>query len=165
MRVVIGRIGRPHGIRGDVTIEPRTDDPDLRFASGSTVLTESSSLTIEKSAWHGTRLIVKFVGVGDRSEAESLRGTWLEIERGPGERPDDPDEYYDTDLVGMSATLPSGAHFGIVREILHLPGQDVVAIDRSGTEVLLPFVREFVLDVDLDSKRMTVEPPPGLVES
>lgn len=164
MRVVIGRIGRPHGIRGEVTVEPRTDEPDRRFASGCIVLTGDSHLVVEYSSWHGTRLIVKFEGVGDRGAAELLRGTVLEVDRGTDDRPDDPDEYYDTDLIGMRAVLSTGEDFGTVREILHLPGQDVVAIDRAGTEVLLPFVQEFVPQVDLQSRQMTVEPPPGLVD-
>ena len=165
MRVVIGRVGRPHGIRGELTIEPRTDEPAARFASGRTILTENASLVIERSAFQGKRLIVKFTGIDDRNAAESLRGTWLEIERDLDERPDDPDEYYDTALMGLRAIYPGGAELGVVREVLHLPGQDVIAIDSSGVEILVPFVREFVLSVDLERGEMTVEPPPGLVTS
>ena len=165
MRVVIGRIGRPHGIRGEVTIEPRTDEPDRRFAEGATVLTvDGPDLRIERSAWQGRRLVVKFVGIEDRDSAEGLRDTILEVERDPSDRPEDPDEFYDSDLVGLRVILPTGDELGTVREVLHLPAQDLLAIDGPGGEVLVPFLRAFVPSVDLEAGVMTVSPPDGLVD-
>jgi 16S rRNA processing protein RimM len=162
MRVVIGRIGRPHGIRGEVTVESRTDEPGSRFAAGSVVQAGERDLAIERSAWKGKCLVIKFAGVDDRNTAESLLGALIEIDRVPGELPAHPDEFYDTDLVGLDAVTGDGRFFGRVREVLHLPGQDVLAIDRDGREILLPFIEEFVPDVDLASRRLTVAPPEGL---
>lgn len=164
MRVVIGRIGRPHGIRGEVTIEPRTDEPERRFAPGNDVLDGERTLVIERSAWQGKRLVVKFRGVEDRDAAEALRDVLLEVDRAPGEVPEDPDEFFDTDLVGLDVLLTDGRGIGVVREILHLPGQDVIAIDSGGREVLVPFTREFVPDVDMNTRRITVDPPDGLLD-
>lgn len=164
MRVVIGRIGRPHGLRGEVTIEPRTDEPDLRFASGGLVFAGDREISIDRSAWQGSRLVVKFAGIDDRDSAEGLRGVLVEVDRPAGEVPDDPDEFYDSDLMGVRVLHVDGRELGEVREVLHLPGQDVIAMDCSGREVLIPFVREFVPEVDLGARTMTIDPPEGLLE-
>jgi 16S rRNA processing protein RimM len=166
MQVVIGRIGRPHGIRGDVMVEPRTDEPEIRFAPGAAVEDEQGrTLIVESSGLHSGRLRVKFLGIDDRDGAEGLRGRILHIERADDARPDDPDEFYDTELIGMRAILLEGSEVGVVRDVLHLPGQDLLAIDHDGREVLVPFVADFVPSVNLAARVITLTPPPGLLDS
>lgn len=163
MRVVVGRIGRPHGVRGEVTVEPRTDEPEVHFRSGVRLLTESGSLTIESAKWHSGRLLLAFEGVPDRSAAEALRNTLLEAERDPDARPEDPEEYYDHQLVGLEAVTVAGDTIGTVSEVLHLPAQDLLSVTRDGAEVLIPFVSAVVPEVDLAARRIVIDAPPGLL--
>lgn len=163
MRVVVGRIGRPHGLKGDVTVEVRTDEPELHFQEDEVLLTENGELTVEYAWYHGKILCVKFVGFNDRSAAESLRNTILEIERDELERPDDPDEYYDAQLIGLSV-LDGGDSIGTVKEVIHTPVQDLLAVNTEAGEVLVPFVAEIVGEIDLAAKTIAVELPQGLLE-
>jgi 16S rRNA processing protein RimM len=168
MQLVIGRVGRAHGIRGDVGVEVRTDDPDLRFAIGTTIATdppERGPLIVVNSRWHSGRLLVRFAETDDRSAAEDLRGTVLVVDVDEAERASEPDEYYDHHLIGLRAITPDGAEVGAVTEVLHLPAQDVLAITRTdGVEVLVPFVTELVPVVDLDAGTLTIDPRPGLLD-
>src|SRR6185437_4879748 len=168
MQLVVGRIGRAHGIRGEVGVEVRTDDPDLRFADGAQLATdppERGPLTVVATRWHSGRLLVRFKGLDDRTAAESMRGTMLVIEVDESERPQDPDEFYDHQLVGLRVITTVGDEVGEVAEVLHLPAQDVLAIKRTdGIEVLVPFVQELVPAVDLDRGSVTVDPRPGLLD-
>lgn len=168
MQVTVGRVGRPHGIRGLVTVEVRTDAPDRRFAPGSRLLTDPEArgpLTVTEAAWHGARLLLGFAGVSDRAAAERLRGTVLLVDVDPSERPEDPEEFYDHQLVGLTAVTVAGAVIGEVVEVLHLPGQDVLSVRRSGGgDVLVPFVTAVVPEVDLAAGRVVVDPPDGLLD-
>lgn len=166
MRVVVGRIGRPHGIRGAVTVEPRTDEPDERFAPDAVLLPQSgaSPLVVRHSQWHSGRLLVEFDGVDDRNEAEALRGTILEVERQDDARPDDPEEFYDSALLGCAVVTVTGESLGEVSEVAHLPAQDLLVVAGEGREVLVPFVSEIVPSVDLAARVITVDPPEGLLD-
>jgi 16S rRNA processing protein RimM len=168
MQLVIGRIGRAHGVQGDVGVEVRTDDPDLRFAAGAAIATdppERGPLRVVNSRWHSGRLLVRFAGLNDRNGAEALRGTTLVIDVDDNERAAEPDEYYDHHLIGLRALTPDGTEVGAVADVLHLPAQDVLAISRlDGVEILVPFVAELVPTVDLDAGTLTVEPRPGLLD-
>ena len=167
MRVVVARIGRALGVRGDVLIDSRTDEPERRFAVGNRLLVADSdrTLVIESAREHGNRLCLHFVGIDDRTSAESLTGLLLEVERAPGERPDDPDEYYDDDLLGLAVVTVDGEDVGDVAEVLHLPAQDVLAVRTpDAREVLIPFVSGIVPVVDLDAGRIVIQPPEGLLE-
>lgn len=167
MQVVVGRVGRAHGIRGDVAVDVRTDEPDRRFAPGARLPTDPATagpLTVESVRWHSGRLLVTFAGVVDRTTAEALRGTLLLAEVDPGERPEDPDEFYDHQLVGLSVVTVAGRAVGQVAEVLHLPGQDLLAVrDEEDREQLVPFVAALVPEVDLDAGRILLDPPPGLL--
>ena len=166
MRVVVGRIGRPHGIRGEVPVETRTDEPDARFAPGSVLLVDSplGQLVVDGMHWHSGRLLLSFEGVHDRTAAEGLRGLLLEVERGEDEAPDDPDEFYDSALIGCAVVLGDGTRVGRIAEVAHLPGQDLLVVDRESGEVLVPFVEQFVPVVDIAGRRIVIDPPPGLIE-
>jgi 16S rRNA processing protein RimM len=166
VEVVVGRVGRAHGIRGDVGIDVRTDEPERRFAPGAVLRTTPESagpLTVERARWHSGRLLVTFVDVADRTAAEALRGVELVVDVDPAEQPDDPDEYYDRHLVGLTARDPAGAVLGVVHEVVHMPGQDLLAVTaQDGREVLVPFVAAIVVEVDVGGGTMVVDPPHGL---
>lgn len=168
LRLVVGRIGKAQGLKGEVTVEMRTDDPEQRFARGAVLLTEPvgrGPLTVDRFRMMGPRLILGFAGIADRTKAEGLRNTMLVAEVDPNELSDDPDEFYDHQLVGLRVVTVGGARVGIVREMIHLPAQDLFAVRRpDGREVLIPFVAEFVPEVDLAGRTVLVDPPPGLLE-
>ena len=165
MQLVIGRIGRAHGVRGDLFVEPMTDEPDHRYADGTVLMTsDNTTLTVATSKWHSGRFVVHFQGVDDRTAAEALRGITLSLKVDPAELPDDPDEFYDHQLVGLEVVLSDGSKVGTISEVIHLPSQDLLSVKREGdVEVLIPFVTEFVPDIDLETKRVMITPPPGLL--
>ncbi|MER5495085.1 ribosome maturation factor RimM [Streptomyces sp. NPDC002490] len=168
MQLVVARIGRAHGIKGEVTVEVRTDEPELRLAPGAVLATDPAAtgpLTIETGRVHSGRLLLRFAGVRDRSAAEALRNTLLIAEVDPDERPDEPDEYYDHQLMDLDVVTVDGTPIGRITEISHLPSQDLFIVERpDGDEVLIPFVGEIVVEIDLDAQRAVVDPPPGLVD-
>jgi len=170
MRLVVGRIGRPHGIRGDVVVDVRTDDPGLRFAVGSVLATEPAAagpLTIGGTRWHSGRLLVSFDGVPDRNAAQELGGVLLTVESDDLEDLSDTGEYRDHQLVGLTVLTSAGERIGIVSDVLH-HGQDLLVIKgdgpRQGAEILVPFVAALVPEVDLPGGRLVIDPPPGLLE-
>jgi 16S rRNA processing protein RimM len=167
--LVVGRIGKPQGIKGEVTVEIRTDDPDARFAAGSVLLTdpaERGPLTVASARDHSGRLVVRFEDVADRNAAEALRGTLLMVDAATLPPPEDEDEFHDHVLRGMAAVLPSGAPLGEVVDVLHLPHGDVLAVrrDDDAAEVLVPFVTAMVPEVDVAGRRLVVDPPEGLLD-
>jgi len=170
MQLVVGRVGRPHGLRGEVTIEVRTDDPAGRFAVGSILATDPAELgplTVAAARWHSGRLLVAFEGCGDRDAAEALRDTLLQIDSADLEPLADPEEFYDHDLIGLQVVTLAGEPVGTVADVLH-HGQDVLVVDgtgaRSGAEIMIPFVAALVPEVNLASGKLVVDPPPGLLD-
>ncbi|OIQ74775.1 ribosome maturation factor RimM [mine drainage metagenome] len=166
MLLVVGRIGRAHGLRGEVTIEIRTDQPELRFADGSVLATDPESvgpLKVRHAKDHSGRMLITFEGIDDRNSAEQLRNTLLLAEVDPDEASDD-DEYYDFQLIGSSVELLDGSNIGEVAEVIHLPSQDMLAITHQGRELLVPFIHQFVPEVDIKAKRIVISPPPGLID-
>ncbi|MGW4649401.1 ribosome maturation factor RimM [Kitasatospora sp. NPDC004289] len=168
MQLVVGKIGRAHGIRGDVSVEVRTDEPELRLGPGAVLLTDPASvgpLTVESGKVHSGRLLLRFAGVKDRNGAEALRGTMLIAEVDPEERPDDPEEYYDHQLIGLNVVMLDGTLVGELTEVVHLPYQDLLTVTKpDGTEVLVPFVTRIVPTIDLENQRAVIDPPPGLID-
>ncbi|MEU9784761.1 ribosome maturation factor RimM [Streptomyces phaeochromogenes] len=168
MQLVVARVGRAHGIKGEVTVEVRTDEPELRLAPGAVLATDPASagpLTIETGRVHSGRLLLRFEGVRDRNGAEALRNTLLIAEVDPDDKPEDPDEYYDHQLMDLDVVLEDGTEVGRITEISHLPSQDLFVVERAdGTEVLIPFVEEIVVDIDLEKQRAVIDPPPGLID-
>lgn len=163
---MVGRIGRAHGIRGEVSVQTLTDEPERRFAPGSSVVVrpQGRTLTVTASRPHQGRLLVAFAEVDDRTAAESLRGAQLVSDVDVEDRPDDPEEFYDHQLVGLAVEV-AGTARGTVVDVLHLPSQDVLAVRRAdGAEVLVPFVTALVPEVDLDGGRVEVADVPGLLD-
>lgn len=166
MLLAVGRIGRPHGIRGDVTVEVLTDDPDARFAPGSILTTDPDGvgpLTVTGSGRSGATTTVHFAGVDDRDAAETLRGTVLQIDTADLPGLSDADDFYDHELIGLAAVDPAGAALGVVTAILHAPAAPVLTVARpDGRDELVPFVAAIVTDVDLAAGRLVIDPPDGM---
>lgn len=165
MQLVVGRIGRAHGIRGDVFVEVRTDEPELRLGPGAVLLTDPAAvgpLTVESGKVHSGRLLIRFEGVKDRTAAEALRNTMLIAEVDPEERPEEEDEYYDHQLIGLDVVLLDGTPVGELTEVVHLPYQDLLTVTKAdGTEVLVPFVERIVPTIDLENQRCVIDPRAG----
>lgn len=168
IEVTVGAIGRAHGIRGDLTIDVRTDEPERRFTPGAVLTATGSSgsrrLTVERVKWHSGRLLLTFEEVPDRTAAEALRGAELTVLVPADETPEDEGEYYDRQLVGLLAVSTAGDEIGRVTHVVHLAEQDLLAIDADGTERLVPFVSQLVPTVDLAAGTLTVNAIPGLLE-
>jgi len=168
VEVIVARIGRPHGIKGEVSVDVRTDDPEGRLAPGTVWSTDppaAGPLTILTGRAHSGRLLLTFDGCVTRADAERLRNVLLVADVDPDERPDDPDEYFDRHLVGLRVETRDGEEIGALAEVLHLPGQDVLVVRRrNDREVLVPFVAEFVPEVDIDGGRIVIHPPEGLLD-
>ena len=130
---------------------------------------ERGPLTVIRARPHAGRLLVAFSELTDRTAAEAVRGTLLVADSATSPPTDDPDEYWDHDLVGLIAVNTAGATVGAVSEVMHLPGQDVLVVrpegDGEGTEVLVPFVAAIVPTVDLAEGRIVVDPPAGLLDN
>src|SRR5260370_26826073 len=155
MQLAVGRISRPHGVRGEVAVDVRTDDPDLRLAAGTVLATDPAAagpLKVTRSRWHSGRLLVSFDGVGDRDEADQLRGTLLLVDSDQLEDLANPDEFRDHQLIGLTVVDPDGQPVGEVSNVTHY-GQDLLVVagsgDRAGREILVPFVSAIVPEVDL----------------
>jgi 16S rRNA processing protein RimM len=168
VQLVVGRIGRAHGIRGDVFVNVRTDDPGTRFAAGSVLATDPADvgpLTVAQARDHSGKLVVSFAGYADRTAAETLRGVRLVIDSADVPPSDDPDEFNDHELVGLPVVLGDGSALGSVTEVVHGPAGDLLAVARpEGGEALIPFIREFVPEVDVRGGRILVTPPEGLLD-
>lgn len=172
IEVVVGRIGKPHGIRGEVTVEVRTDEPARRFAPGSRLGARPPrgshsalrELRVESTRWHQSRLLVHFAEITDRGGAEAVRGIVLHAVIDPADSPADPDDYYDHQLVGLAAHDLDGTPLGEVTRVVHGGAQDLLSIRTpDGRDALVPFVRALVPEVDLVGGRVTVADRPGLV--
>ena len=172
IEVVVGRIGKPHGIRGEVTLDVRTDEPERRFAPGTTLRAEApagadrrpTSLTVARARWHQSTLLVTFEELDDRTSAEAVRGTVLHATIGHDEVPDDPEEYYDHQLVGLAVVDLDGTALGEVKAVVHGSAQDLLTVRTpDGRDTLVPFVSALVPEVDLAAGRLVVADRPGLV--
>ena len=190
MQIAVGQIVRAHGIRGEVIVAVRTDEPGVRFAPGSVLSTEPPDrgpLTVAAVRWHSGRLIVVFEGIGDRTAAEGLRGTLLVLDSAQIPPAPDPDEFYDHELIGLGVVTAAGDRVGVVADVLH-HGQDLLVVRRDGAagtagrpavpgpgspagqaapaanEALVPFVGAIVTDVDVAAGRLVIDPPPGLLD-
>jgi 16S rRNA processing protein RimM len=160
MRLLVGRIGRAHGILGEATIEVRTDDPDSRFAVGAKVNTDKhGDLTIVSGRVHNGILLLGFEGITTRNQIEEFRNEMLYCDVDINATSEDEDEYHVLQLIGCTTFLESGEVFGEVTDVINLPGQDLLAIETEQGESLIPFVHQLVPEVDVKNKRIVVIPP------
>ncbi|HEY2206692.1 MAG TPA: ribosome maturation factor RimM [Pseudonocardia sp.] len=166
MTLVVGRIGRPHGLRGEVSVLVRTDSPEQRFAPGVVFdVGAGRRLTVAGVRWNGETLLLRLDGVDDRTAAEGLRGTVLTVDAGGLPEPDDPDEFHDHQLVGLRAELADGSTAGTVRDVVHGPGGELLVLAREGRpDAMVPFVRDIVPEVDVAGGRVLLTPPEGLLD-
>ncbi|GAA2068186.1 ribosome maturation factor RimM [Williamsia deligens] len=171
MDLAVGRIVKSHGVRGEVVVDVRTDDPDARFAPDSVLRGRArgggeQTLTVVGARTHGERLLVRFDGVDGREAADALRGVVLVVDSDSVSSGDDPDEFYDHELIGVAVRTVGGDPVGTVADILHLPGGDTLVVtvtDGDATrEVLVPFVAEIVPTVGTDV--VEIDPPDGLFD-
>ena len=166
--VVVGRIGRAHGLKGEVSVEPRTDEPERRFVVGAVLGTEGRahwpSLTVASTRTHQGRLLVHFEEIADRTTAESARGTELTVTVTSEESPEDPEEFYDHQLVGLRVETVAGVAVGELLRVEHNAAQDLLVIATDHGEVLFPFVGVLVPEVDLAGGRIVLDDRPGLLQ-
>lgn len=160
--LLAGQVGKPHGITGEVYVVPISDDA-RRFEPGSTLWRDDgSTLVIEAARRHTDRLLVRFEGIGTRDDAELLRGP-LYIP--PTELRDlEPDEFWPHDLEGCEVVISDGSVAGTVTAIVGGAAQDLMEIATERGPRLIPFVKEIIVGVDLDARRVTIDPPEGLLE-
>lgn len=172
IEVVVGRIGKPHGLRGEVTIDVRTDEPDRRFKPGASLRAQPPegsasrlrALTVARSRWHQQVLLLTFEEIDGRDAAEAARGIVLHATLGPEDAPEDPEEYYDHQLIGLTAYDESGTHLGELTAVVHGSAQDLLTIRTlDGRNALVPFVAALVPEVDLEAGRVVIADRPGLV--
>jgi 16S rRNA processing protein RimM len=160
--VAVGKITKAHGLRGEVTVLVFSDNPD-RFVPGASVFLEDGrELAIAASRANGGRLLVSFVGVDDRTTAERLRGATLVVPISM--LPELPEgEYWPHQLLGCEVVTESGRALGAIDDVIANPANDLwSAVDADGTETLIPALREFVVDVDIERRRVVVRDLPGL---
>jgi 16S rRNA processing protein RimM len=166
MLLVVARIGRAHGVNGEATIEVRTDLPEERFIVGSVLVTEPSSfgpLTISSVRNHNGTLLLGFKEVKDRTAVEKLRDVLLMADVDISEGGDE-DNFHIQELLGCRVVTDTGIEVGIMTDLIQLPGQDLLAVDHNGREILIPFVLEIVPDIDVENKIITITPPEGLLD-
>lgn len=166
MELMIGRVVKSHGIRGEVSVESTTEEPEIRFAVGE-VLTgrqanKERQLTIKSVRPHKGRLLMTFEEVPDRTEADTLRGLRFFAE--PLDSDDDDEGFYDHELEGLKIVL-DGEEIGEVTGVMHTVNRAILEVQLAGgKETMIPFVEEIVPEVDLEAGTATITPPEGLLE-
>lgn len=172
-KLLVARIGKPHGLYGEVTVQLHTDEPERRFGDGQVIETEAApgsgvprELTIRSTRVHNGVWLLAFEEVPDRTGAEGLRGTRLLAPAPSGEpTPEDPDEdaFYEDDLVGLEARDPDGVVVGTISGLEIGPAQDRLVLTLTdGVTAYVPFVRHFVPTVADD--HVVVDAPAGLYD-
>jgi 16S rRNA processing protein RimM len=159
--VVVGRITRAHGLRGEVVVQVFSDNPE-RFAPGSSMFLEDGRELVIRSVRPGSRTLVTFEGIGDRDAADRLRGETLVVPESM--LPELPEgEFWPHQLIGCTVVTESGRSLGEIADVIPNPANDLWAtVDAGGTETLIPAIREVVASVDLEARRVLVRDIPGL---
>jgi 16S rRNA processing protein RimM len=171
-QLLVARIGKPHGLLGEVTVQLHTDDPQRRFADGAVLATQAGAgsgvprqLTVRSTRVHRGIWLVAFEGIPDRTGAESLRGTRLFVDAAEGLPDDDDEGWYEDELAGLAAVTVDGQEVGTVTALQTGAAQDLLVVRlAAGGEALVPFVESIVPVVDIPGHRVVLDPPPGLLE-
>jgi len=165
MKVTVARIGRAHGLKGEVGLEVRTDIPLQRLVVGAAFETQppqAGPLTLTSVRQHGGRWVAGFAELTDRNAAEAARDVELEIE---ADETQEEDAWYLHELVGLTAVRPDGTVVGEVVDLLDMPAHDVLVVRQpSGFRAMIPFVEPFVPHVDAQARTVTITPPYGLLD-
>ncbi len=172
MELVIGRVAKSHGIRGEVVVEVRTDSPELRFGVGTVLHGRNprsgaeGDYAITAVREHSGRLLLHLAEVPDRTAADELRGMLFVIDSDDVAPSDDPDAFYDHELEGLEVRMSgTGEVIGTLTEVLHAPGGELLSVtDPSGREILVPFVTAIVPVVDVADGYVEIDPPDGLLD-
>ncbi|MSO32816.1 MAG: ribosome maturation factor RimM [Candidatus Nanopelagicaceae bacterium] len=165
MLLIVGRIGRVHGVRGEVTVEVRTDSPEDRFQVGTKIATDPfkfGPLTITGQRWHNGILLLTFDGVSDRGAAEKIKNVLLMADVDIAES--NADEFHVQLLIGCTIELIDGTVLGTIDDVLTTKGQNLLSFMRGGKQVLIPFVKAIVPTVDIAGRKVVVTPPEGLLD-
>lgn len=165
MDTVIARLGKPHGIKGEFTVEVRTDRPDDRLVPGQTYSTDPDigELTLTSARWHRDRLLLAFDEVPDRNRAEEIRNTLILSEQIEDEVEDD--AWYLEDLIGLQV-LEGETQVGEIVDVTNGTAQDLLHMKHiDGHQALIPFVTEIVPEVDVEGGWVRVTPPAGLFDA
>ncbi|MDR1078388.1 MAG: ribosome maturation factor RimM [Propionibacteriaceae bacterium] len=166
IEVVVGVVRRAHGLTGEVAVEVRTDEPELRFAPGAELWPESGgpAWTVADRRWHQGRLLLRLSGLKDRDDAEALNGTVLLARVDPSQSPGAADEFYDHQLIGLAVVTATGRPVGRVERVLHRPAQDLIQFTTAAGPRQVPFVAALVPEVDLAQGRLVLADLAGLLD-
>lgn len=167
MDVVVGRLGRPHGVHGEISVEVRTDDPENRFAIGAkiTVKETNQKLTVASTRWHLSRLLIKFEEIQDRTAVDSVRGKTLVVEVDLNNASLENNEFYEFQLVDLEVFNTNNEKLGVVKEVLPGSAQALIVVKTlDNKEVMVPFVNQLVPVVDVKNKKVVMDPPIGLFD-
>ncbi|MFI5180269.1 MAG: ribosome maturation factor RimM [Thermoanaerobaculia bacterium] len=165
--VVVGRVVKPHGIRGEASVEVLTDFPD-RFRPGRTLGARSASgevspLRIATVRPHGRRLLLRFEGIATSEAVEKLRE--VDLCAFPGDEPDRPEGYvFQHEAIGLAVVAAGGERLGTVRDLIHVAGRPVLILETARGVREVPFSRPIVVAVDLAERRIVLDPPAGLLD-
>lgn len=170
MELIVGRVAKAHGVTGELVVDVRTDDPELRFAPGAILRAKASdhrerNYVVAAVRPHGNRLLLRLEGVAGRDAADAMRGSLFVIDSEDLPPIEEPDTFYDHQLEGLLVRTTAGRDIGTVTEVLHTAAGELLAVDRTDAdELLVPFVSAIVTSVSLDSGIVEIDPPEGLLE-
>ena len=172
MELVVGRVAKSHGVRGELVVDVRTDEPDVRFAPGTTLrgrMPKSSATrdyTVKSAREHSGRLLVFVDGIDDRTAADALRGTLFVVDSDSLPPSQDDDAFYDHELEGLRVESADGTAVGTVTEVLHSAAGELLSVRAAddGREILIPFVTAIVPTVSLADGLVVITPPEGLLD-
>jgi 16S rRNA processing protein RimM len=170
VELIVGRVAKAHGVTGELVVDVRTDDPELRFAPGATLRAKASdhrerNYVVAAVRPHGNRILLRLEGVADRDAADGMRGSLFVIDSEDLPPIDEPDTFYDHQLEGLLVRTTAGRDIGTVTEVLHTAAGELLAVDRADAdELLVPFVSAIVTSVSVDSGIVEIDPPEGLLE-
>lgn len=167
----VGRLVKAHGLKGAIKLELYTDSPNERFTPGAVLDLQvpdtspwfGKTVTVKELRWYNQAPVIFLEGIEDRTQSETLIKAILLVKADTAALPAEPDAWYDHQLVGLRV-IRDGQAIGTVARVDHLPAQDLLAVKTSDAEVLLPFVKAFVANVDVAKGELTITPPGGLFE-